>query len=126
MEEVIIVNMGVEGGGVTIFGRQADGVWSFRQVGGSIDFDDNDEECWRSWSRDPVSELAEALPREWYQMCPIEIHPQFVEQMRHEYERSRDLGGRSWNQFRHKRWDRLFTGAGPDAEPSSAADGEGR
>ena len=82
MDKIIIARMGVEGGGATIFGARADGVWLFWQKGSSINFDDNDDEVWRSWSSDPVSELSAALPDRWWQMCPIKVHPEFVAQLR--------------------------------------------
>ena len=47
MDKVAIVEMGVEGGGITIYGSQSDGVWSFWTEGSSMDLDDNDEEVWR-------------------------------------------------------------------------------
>ena len=62
MEKIIIVELGLEGAGVKIYGHQADDAWSFWQEGSSIYIDDNDEEEWRYWSSDPVSELMEALP----------------------------------------------------------------
>src|SRR5262249_5475478 len=87
MDKVVIVGMGVEGGGVTIYGRRTDGVWSFWQEGSSMDLDENDDEVWRGWSSDPVSDLSAALPGKWWMMYPTEVHPEFVTQLRREYER---------------------------------------
>jgi hypothetical protein len=42
MDNVVIVKMGVEGGGVTIYGRQTDGIWSLWNEGVSMYFDEND------------------------------------------------------------------------------------
>ena len=95
MDNVVIVNMGFEGGGVTIYGRQTDGVWSLWNEGVSMYFDENDEENWRCWSSDPVSELSELLPKEWWQMSPTKVHPEFVAPLRREYERFRSAGARS-------------------------------
>jgi hypothetical protein len=126
MDNVVIVKMGFEGGGVTIYGRQTDGVWSLWNEGVSMYFDENDEENWRCWSSDPVSELSELLPKEWWQMSPTKVHPEFVAPLRREYERFRSAGGEIWSPFSHERWQRLFTGAGRHAEPRPAADGVDR
>ncbi len=80
MDKVVIARMGVEGGGVTIYGRQVDGAWSFWQEGSSMDLDENDDEVWRVWSSDPVSALSAALSDKWWQMYPKEVHPEFVAQ----------------------------------------------
>lgn len=87
MDNVVIVKIGVEGGGVTIYGRQTDGVWSLWNEGVSMYFDENDEENWRCWSSDPVSELSELLPKEWWQMSPTKVHPEFVAPLRREIDR---------------------------------------
>jgi hypothetical protein len=87
MDKVVIAGMGLEGGNVTIYGRRVDGVWSFWQEGSSMNLDENDDEVWRGWSTDPVPELSLALPGQWWKMCPTEVHPEFVSQLRGEYER---------------------------------------
>ena len=63
MDKVVIAGMGVEGGGVTVYGRRAGGVWSFWQEGSSMDLDENDDEVWREWSSDPVPDLAGGAAR---------------------------------------------------------------
>ena len=55
MDKVLIADIGVEGGGVTIFGKMSESVWSFWTEGTSMDLDENDDEVWRSWSSEPVS-----------------------------------------------------------------------
>jgi len=124
MAKAVIVKMGFAGGGVTIYGCQTDGVWSFWQEGGSIYIDDNDEEDWRYWSSDPVSELSELLPKEWWMLSPIEVYPEFVAPLRREYERCLGAGGGSVPRFRHERWRRLLSI--PDLESDSATDSEDR
>jgi len=110
----VIVEMGVEGGGVTIYGRQVEGVWSFWREGISLCLDENEDEDWRSWTSDPVSDLSLALSDKWYMMSPIEVHPDFVAQLRSEYERCRETqtSGGCMTGFRHERWRELL------AEPS--------
>ena len=57
VDKVLMAEMGVEGGGITIYGSQLEGVWSFWTEGNSMELDDNDHEVWRSWSSEPVSSL---------------------------------------------------------------------
>lgn len=124
MDKVVIVKMGFEGGGVTICGRQTDGVWSLWKEAVSMYFDENDEENWRCWSSDPVSELSELLPKEWWQMAPTKVHPEFVAPLPAEYERCLGAGGGNVPRFRHERWRRLLSI--PDLESDSATDSEDR
>ncbi len=124
MDKVVIVKLRFEGGGVTICGRQTDGVWSLWKEAGAMYFDENDEENWRFWSSDPVSELSELLPKEWWMLSPIEIHPEFVAPLRREYERCLAAGGGNARGFRHDRWSRLLSI--PDLESESATDSEAK
>ncbi len=78
MEKILVTSMGVEGGGVKVYGRHIDGVWSFWQEGSSMYLEENDDEAWRSWTSDPVPELSLALPEQWYTMYPTHVHPDFV------------------------------------------------
>ena len=48
MDKVLIADIGVEGGGTMIYGRQLQGVWSFWTEGTSMDLDENDDEVLRS------------------------------------------------------------------------------
>jgi len=124
MEKVVIVGMGVEGGGETVYGRKSNGVWSFWQEGSSMYLDDNDDEAWRSWTADPVPELSLALPEEWFMMYPTEVHPDFVPQLRREYERccGDQPSNRRAGRWKQERWQELLSGSGQDAEPGAIAD----
>ena len=124
MDNVVIHRIGFEGGGVTIYGRQTDGVWLLWNEGVSMYFDENDEENWRCWSSDPVSELSELLPKEWWQMSPTKVHPEFVAPLRREYERCLAAGGGSTRRSRHERWSKLLSS--PDLESDIAKDSEDR
>ena len=86
MNTLLVVEMGVEGGGATIYGRQEDGIWSFWQEGSSMGLDEYDDEEWRSWESKPVADLSLALPDEWPLFCPIKIAPEFLEWFRENYE----------------------------------------
>ena len=114
MDKVIIAEMGVEGGGVTIYGRQVDGVWSFWQEGSSMDLDENDDEVWRDWSSDPVTDLLAALPGEWWTMYPTEVHLAFVAEFRGGYERCCGTEDGHASRFQHGRWAELLVGRGQD------------
>jgi hypothetical protein len=117
VEKVIIAKMGVEGGGVTIFGHRVGSLWSFWQEGTSMYMDENGDEVWPSWASVPVSELALALPDEWYMMYPTEVNQEFVVPLRIEYERcnsSQVDGGRA-GRSQHKRWLRLLAGQRQDS-----------
>jgi 16S rRNA (cytosine1402-N4)-methyltransferase len=89
VDKVLIADIGVEGGGTTIYGRHSEGVWSFWTEGTSMDLDENDDEVWRSWSSEPVSSLDLVLPDEWHRFYPVKIHPDFLEWFREAYEKAR-------------------------------------
>ncbi len=112
MNKVQIANMGVEGGGITIYGSQSEGVWSFWTEGTSMDLDENDDEIWRSWSSEPVSSLDLVVPKDWLMFHPSKIHPEFVAWFGNAYERARaslpeDLR-RSQREHRHERWSEML------------------
>lgn len=94
MEKIIAADLGLEGGGCTIYARQTDGVWWFWQEGSSMDFDENDDEVWRSWSSEPVTDLIAAFPADiWWMMSIDTVHPQFAQQLRQAYDVHRDKPG---------------------------------
>jgi hypothetical protein len=63
MDKVLIAEIGVEGAGIWIYGRQSEGVWTFWNEGTSMDLDESDDEIWRSWSSEPVNSLDLLLRR---------------------------------------------------------------
>jgi hypothetical protein len=114
VEKVVIVEMGVEGGGVEVYGRLTDGVWSFWREGSSMYLDENDDEAWASWISDPVTKLSLALPDEWSVMYPIKVHPDFVAQLRNEYvccHAARTSGDPAGSR-QHVRWQELLARSG--------------
>ncbi len=113
MAKVPIVFMGVEGGGGKVYGEESDGVWSFWWEGTWMEFDENDDEVWPESRSDPVLELALALPDSWSTMFPVEIHPEFVGQLRELYEHRIPSEFDHHNQWR---WRRLLGCAGEDDE----------
>jgi hypothetical protein len=108
MDKVLIVSMGVEGGGMHVYGCRTDGVWSFWSESSSMGLDENDEEMWRNSSSDPVPELSTALGNRWWRMHPIEIHPEFAAQLRQEYEQCRGASSEQERPRTHNRWENLF------------------
>ncbi len=108
MDKILIADIGVEGGGTTIFGKKSEGVWSFWTEGTSMDLDENDDEIWRSWSIEPVRSLDLVVPRFWAITYPVEIHPDFVEWFRANYEKARKTlpkdQRRYQNEHRHGHW----------------------
>ena len=82
MDEILIAEMGLDGGGCTVYGQCVAGTWSFWQEGVSMYFDENDDEAWKPWSTEPVAQLTDALPKSWWLMYVLYVHPDFVEQLR--------------------------------------------
>ncbi|MGP0066842.1 MAG: hypothetical protein ACLQGP_25035 [Isosphaeraceae bacterium] len=89
MEKIVVVSLGVEGGGATIYGEQTGTLWSFWQEGSSLCLDENDDEAWSNWRTEPVSDLEQALPDGWLMMFPIKLHPEFLPWFRAQYEGQR-------------------------------------
>jgi hypothetical protein len=118
MDKVVVLKFGTEGGAVTIFGRKIDGAWSFWQEGTVMGLDENDEEIWQSFSSDSVPELRAILGPIWWKLHPVEVHPDFVAQIRQEYERCREVSGRQERSHEHNEWIRLLHEVGnyPDTE----------
>jgi hypothetical protein len=112
MDKVIIADMGVEGGGITIYGGQSEGVWSFWTDGTSMGLDEKDNEKWHSWSSKPVSSLDLVVPKDWPMFYPSKIHPEFVPWFRDAYEKARaslpEDQRRHHDNHRHWRWSEVL------------------
>jgi hypothetical protein len=97
MDKVLIAEMGVEGGGTTIYGSQSEGVLSFWTQGSSMDLDENDNAVWRSWTSEPVTSLDLVVPNDWPVFYPSKLHFDFVEWfregMKHAARRSASIPG---------------------------------
>jgi hypothetical protein len=90
MDKVVVAKLAVEGGGVTVYGIEQPGGWVFWQEGISMHLDENDDEDWRPWRSEPVSDLSKALPDIWLLMYPLLIHRTFLPWFRQHYERGRE------------------------------------
>lgn len=86
---VLVAKLGVEGGGITIYGTECDGAWSFWAEGSSMDLDENDDEVWRRWSSKHLPDLVLILPPDWPLHYPLAVHPRFVGWFRVAYEKTR-------------------------------------
>lgn len=84
MEKAVIIDVGVEGGGATVYGRREDGAWVFWHEGSAMGDDPGD---WRAWSAGPTADLFALLPSAWYRWHPVEVHPEFKALIRAEFER---------------------------------------
>ncbi len=108
IDKILVASMGMEGGGISIYGREDGGVWSFWEEGSSIDLDENDDDVWRSWSSDPVSELDRVLPQDWPVYYPTTIHLMVLDWFRRSYEDARSGlppdQRRYQEEHRHRRW----------------------
>ena len=93
-ERVIVAEIGMEGGGVTIFGNRSERGWTFWTEGRSIDLDENGEEVWHSWSSEPVSDLDLVLPRDWPIFDPSTIHPDLSDWFRANYDTAPSVAAR--------------------------------
>ncbi len=102
MNEIVVIEIGAEGGGVTVLGREVAGQWTFWNRGNSIDLDD--ESGWRGWESKPTSDLFALLPDRWYWWYPIAVHPDFKARVRAEYERRAKPNGGN-----HERWLQLLS-----------------
>src|SRR5688572_11900928 len=82
-EKELVLKLGVEGGGATIYRRPVgSGGWQFHVEGTSMFLDENDDEDWRSWTREPVPTIRDALRSiaeggSWVFFHPISVHPEY-------------------------------------------------
>ncbi len=88
MDQITVADLGLEGGGLTIYGSQEESSWVFWTKGSSIAMDENDDEEWRYWTTEPVADLNSVLPAEWPLFFPMEIHPEFRGWFRDHYEKA--------------------------------------
>ncbi len=87
MEPVVILDVGVEGGGATVYGRQdGEGNWHFWQSGCSMGGEFGDD--WQSWEAEATPDLLAALPQSWWRMYPAEVHPDFRARLADELKRA--------------------------------------
>ncbi len=82
-EKEVVLELGVEGGGATVFRtRLGSGGWQFHVEGSSMYLDENDDEGWRSWRSEPALSMEEALRSvaddgSWVCFYPVTVHPEY-------------------------------------------------
>src|SRR4051812_42111549 len=82
-EKELVLELGVEGGGATVFRTPlGSGGWEFHVEGTSMYLDENDDEGWRSWRSQPVPTIEEALRSvaedgSWIFFYPVTVHPDY-------------------------------------------------
>jgi hypothetical protein len=112
MDKVLIADFGVEGGGITIYGGQSDGVWSFWTEGSSMDLDENDDMVNRSWTSEPVNSLDLVVPKDWPIFYPSKIHPDFVDWFRTNYDPTRESLPEDQRRYQekhpHRQWSEIL------------------
>ena len=108
----IIVELGYEGGGMTVYGRSAEGVWVFWSEGSSIDLDENDDEVWREWKTEESADLDTVLSDEWIMGHPIKIHPRFRDYLKAAYKKQLEVLRPELKEIHEKymavRWKRIL------------------
>lgn len=113
-DKEMVLRLGVEGGGATVFRTPlGSGGWEFHVGGSSMDMDENDDEVWRSWESQPYLRLEDAVQSisndgGWVFFYPISVHPDYraaVWGLVQETARNLpDEQKRLWDERRWKRW----------------------
>jgi len=84
-DEELVVSLGAEGGGASIFRvPSGSGGWSYRVSGSSMRMDEDDIDYWESWQKPAVATLQEALESVasgdvWAFLSPSDLHPDYRE-----------------------------------------------
>ena len=79
----MVLQLGVEGGGATVFRTPfGSGGWQFHVEGSSMFLDENDDEDWRSWQSQRFPNIEDAVRSisadgEWVVFYPISVHPDY-------------------------------------------------
>jgi hypothetical protein len=118
---VVVLEVGAEGGAVTLFGRPiAGGRWQFARLTDDQTealFGDSGAELTAPPAVKPedwVENWAEALRLmdryQWARLHPVAVHPEFVERVRAAVEeRLAAEGSDGWTEYRREKWERVFS-----------------
>jgi hypothetical protein len=111
MDNILILSIGGEGAGADIYGAHEGSDWTFWREGACMDFDENDEEVWRSYTTEPVSDFLSALPMHWWMLCPTDPpHAAFVDRLREEYARCcKTMDENFFPRLQRERWTEALT-----------------
>ncbi len=114
MDKVLVVVVGLEGGGVYVYGRQKDGIWSFWVEDSYMVLDEDLNDSWQGWVSDPVEDLSLAMPPSWPLNSPREINPVFLDWFRNKYDEAcsqlAEHCQRSHRQGGHRKWMWMLNG----------------
>jgi hypothetical protein len=113
----VILDLGTEGGGSTIFGRQiAPDQWRFYVKSNSMDLDDQDNDTWQQHQSVEVGTLETAinlLGENWILLYPLKVHPAFARQIWEAVQQRipppDDYRFEIWSR-RRSRWEHLIQG----------------
>ena len=105
MDKTLILSLGCEGAGAYIYGIRKNCTWTFWRESTCMDFDENNEEIWRSYKSEPVLDFLSALPMNWWMLYPTDPpHLDFVEKLCEEYKNCRKPINDEYLQCLHIRW----------------------
>lgn len=102
-DAVPVIELGVEGGSITLEGRYSDGVWRFRvRTYDCADDEDFVSRCgpWRSRWDEAIADLDRWA---WDRFVPLSVHPDFVVEVR------RIIAARAYGpRHRQREWEEVF------------------
>lgn len=114
-----VVRLGVEGGGLEIFGHKSrDGTWRFTTRGTSVEITADGNDAVTVSGVPECKDLADCLWPAWVMTHPWKIHPELRGWFRERYEAAvaalPDYRKKMQRQFRDPQWQRLFASIPPD------------
>lgn len=84
-DKEMVLDLGVEGGGATVFRKPlGSSGWQFVVGGSSMDMDENDDDTWRFWESEPFVRIEDAVRSitrddEWVLFWPMMVHSEYQE-----------------------------------------------
>ena len=114
MSTITVLRLAGEGASATVYARRtSSGAWEFWHDGGSVFVDDDAGiDGWKSWTGPTGASLAAALPGSWQHLVPLFVAPEFVAELRAEYERVTAGPRGVLNHSAHARWRQTLGMAG--------------
>ena len=110
MDKTLILSLGCEGAGAYIYGFHKNDTWTFWRDSTCMDFDENNEEIWRSYKTEAVPDSLSELPMNWWMFYPTDPpHLDFVEKLCEEYENCRKPMNDENLQSLHIRWNEVLS-----------------
>ena len=116
MDRETVLEIGCEGGGTTVYGREEGGWWVFWREWSSFALDENDDEEWRTGASEPVTDLTAVLPAKWHYLYPIRVHPRFRDLVRKLYHMATSGETDDLAEHNRPRWREVFETPGDEGE----------